>query len=273
MKTFQNKIAVITGAASGIGRALAVALTQAGARLALLDHDPGGLAATRAACAGADVEIYEVDVANREQVDAAAARVAERFGAVDIAVNNAGVSSSGLIHELTYETLAWTMSVNFWGVVHGTKAFLPLLAARTESSLVNVSSVFGLIGVPGQAAYCASKFAVRGFTEAVRQDLRGGPIAVTLVLPGGVHTAIVRNSRTDSTLPLERQQRLRDDFEASLRTSPEEAARAILAGIRTKAKRVLIGKDARSIDLLVRLRPTGYDAAVAADAERRRRRA
>lgn len=269
MKNIEGRVMVITGAASGIGRALAIRAAAGKTRLTLVDRDAAGLARTAEQCHEApDIKILRVDVTHREEVEAAARDVVAHFGCVDIVVNNAGVSSSGLIQELTYETLQWTIDTNFWGMVHGTKAFLPHLLARSQANLVNISSVYGLIGVPAQAAYCASKFAVRGFTEAVRQDLCGTSIAVTIVFPGGVRTQIVRNSRTDSSLPLAAQERIRQRIEASFRNSPEDAAEAILRGIRRNAPRVLIGAEARTIDLLARLRPESYDSVVARHAAR-----
>jgi short-subunit dehydrogenase len=263
MKTFSDKVVVITGAASGIGRALAVRLAAEGARLALIDQDEVGLNETGRRCLGAStIDLHSADVTARDAVEQAALAIASRFGGVDIVVNNAGVSSAGMIGELGYDTLRWTMEVNFWGVVHGTTAFLPHLQARPESHLVNVSSVYGLIGVPAQAAYCASKFAVRGFTEAVRQDLRGTGVAVSIVFPGGVRTAIAANSRMDFALPANEKLRIRKAFEAELRTTPEAAAEAIVRGIRRKAPRILIGSDAVAVDLLARLRPATYDSAV-----------
>jgi NADP-dependent 3-hydroxy acid dehydrogenase YdfG len=264
MKTLSDKVVVITGAASGIGRALAVRFAAEGARLALIDHDEAGLDETGRRCLGAGaIDLRAADVTARDAVDQAALAIVSRFGGVDIVVNNAGVSSAGMIGEIGYDTLRWTMEVNFWGVVHGTMAFLPHLRARPEAHLVNVSSVYGLIGVPAQAAYCASKFAVRGFTEAVRQDLRGTGVAVSVVFPGGVRTAIAANSRLDFNLPADEKQRMRKAFEAEARTAPEAAAEAIVRGIRRKAPRILIGSDATAIDLLARLRPATYDSTVA----------
>jgi short-subunit dehydrogenase len=263
MKTLSDKVVVITGAASGIGRALAVRFAAEGARLALIDHDETGLDETGRRCVGASaIELRRSDVTARDAVEQAAHAVVSRFGGVDIVINNAGVSSAGMIGEIGYDTLRWTMEVNFWGVVHGTMAFLPHLRARPEAHLVNVSSVYGLIGVPAQSAYCASKFAVRGFTEAVRQDLRGTGVAVSVVFPGGVRTAIAANSRLDFNLPAEAKQRMRKAFEAEARTTPEAAAEAIVRGIRRKSPRILIGSDAVAIDLLARLRPATYDATV-----------
>ncbi len=270
MHSLQGKTVVLTGAASGIGKSLALLLASRGAHLVLLDKDEDGLALTKSLCSGADVRVFPVDVSNRDQVDQVARSVAGDNLGVDVLVNNAGVSSSGAVAELTYATLRWTMDINFWGTVHCTHAFLPQLLARKESALVNVSSVYGLIGVPGQAAYCASKFAVRGFTEAIRQDLRDSSVTVTLVFPGGVRTNIVRSSRSDATLPPNLQAITRQVFEASLQTSPDEAARAIVRGIEKGSPRVLIGRDASKIDRLARLLPGHYDAAVARSATRLR---
>lgn len=269
MEQFAGRCVTITGAASGIGRALAVQFAATGARLALADKDRAGLEQTLSLCRGAEVPLlFEVDVSQRQAVEQLSVEVAQTLGGVDILINNAGVSSSGAIGELTYETLKWTLDINLWGVIHGTLAFLPHLLAKSHAQLVNVSSVYGLIGVPGQAAYCTSKFAVRGFTEAIRQDLRGTGVAVTLVFPGGVRTQIVKNSRSDSKLPTDEQARQRELFEQALTTSPEEAARTIIDGIRRKARRVLIGSDARSIDWMARLCPANYDTVVGKHANR-----
>ena len=269
MKSLKNKVVVITGAASGIGRALAVRFAAEGANLALADKDVTGLAQTGEQCRGAGVvKTLPVDVARREEMEAMARDTVASFGCVDVVVNNAGVSSVGLIQDLTFETLQWTIETNLWGVIHGTKVFLPHLLARPEANLVNLSSVYGLIAVPGQAGYCASKFAVRGFTEAVRQDLRGTGVAVTLVFPAGVRTQILKNMRVDSSLPLAEQERLRERFGQVLRASPDEAAEAILRGVYRNAPRVFVGAYARRIDLLARIMPGSYDAVVARVAAR-----
>jgi len=168
MKDLLEKRWVITGAGSGIGRALAVMASRMGSRLALWDKNPEGLKETAEACQGRVSHIYTVDVSDRSAVMTAAKATIQALGGVDVLVNNAGVSSSGSIRELTYETLRWTVDINFYGTVHCTEAFLTQLTRSQEAALVNVSSVYGLIGVPGQAAYCASKFAVRGYTEAIR---------------------------------------------------------------------------------------------------------
>lgn len=266
MKELQGKVVVVTGAGSGIGRALAFALSKEKAVLALADIDPDGLQATQreiGANTGRESRIYPVDVAKREQVSEFAQKVNQDFGKVDLVINNAGVSSSGRVHELTYDTLEWTININLWGVIHGTKAFLPHLMERPEAGIVNISSVYGLLGIAGQAAYCTSKFAVRGFTESLRQELSNTNIFVTLVFPGGIKTNIAKNSRTDYSVDEETYRKGLQQFETMLKTSPEEAAQAIINGIKHKSPRVLIGKDARQIDFLARFNPNSYDKVIA----------
>jgi short-subunit dehydrogenase len=207
--------------------------------------------------------IYQVDTSNREKVYEFAQNVKKDFEKVDLVINNAGVSSSGRVQELTYNTLEWTININLWGVIYSTKAFLPYLMARSEASIVNISSVYGLLGVPGQAAYCASKFAVRGFSEALRQELFNTNISVSIVFPGGVKTNIAKNSRTDYHLDQKTYENGVKQFEATLKTSPDEAAKMIIWGIKNKAPRILIGKDARQIDRLARFIPNSYDKVIA----------
>ncbi len=267
MKDLHGKVAVITGAGSGIGRALAYRLYREEVALALADIDLQELKKTEELLQkenrGIRLQIYPVDVSNRERVYDFAKNVADSFGKVDILINNAGVSSSGKVLELTYGTLEWTININLWGVIYCTKAFLPYLANATEASIVNVSSVYGLLGIPGQAAYCASKFAVRGFSESLRQELYGSHISVTVVFPGGIKTNIARNSRSDYKIAPETYEKALQRFEESLKTTPEEAARLIIQGIKNKSPRVLIGKDARKIDFLARLKPNTYDKDIA----------
>jgi butyryl-CoA dehydrogenase len=267
MKDLQDKVVVLTGAGSGIGRALAYRLSMDKAVLALADIDMEGLHLTKrliqADFADDSARLYRVDVAQREQVSEFAQKVIQDFGRVDLVINNAGVSSSGRVHELTYDTLEWTIDINLWGVIHGTKAFLPHLMERPEAGIVNVSSVYGLLGIPGQAAYCTSKFAVRGFTESLRQELSGTNVFVTLVFPGGVKTNIAKNSRTDYQIDEATYQKGLQQFETALKTQPETAAGAILLGIKNKSARVLIGKDARQIDRLARFCPNSYDKVIA----------
>jgi len=260
----KDKVAVVTGAASGIGRALSMTLAANGARLALADRDESGLEETRRQVTdlAGEVRSYRVDVSDRAAVLAFAEKAQRDFGAIDLLINNAGVSSSGRVEELSYETLEWTLGVNLWGVIHGTKAFLPHLLTRPEAGIVNVSSVYGLMGIPGQAAYCTSKFAVRGFTEALRQELHGTSVSVVLVFPGGVQTNIVKNSRSDLKLRPDELDQGKREFEASLKTTAQAAAATIVEGIRRKRPRVLIGQDAKAMDLLARLMPESYDRSI-----------
>lgn len=263
MKDLRGKVIAVTGAGSGIGRALAFKLDGEGSFLALADKDAHGLSETCEALKGKDgCASFVIDVSCRDQVYGFASAAVDTFGRVDAVINNAGVSSSGFVHELTYETLEWTINVNLWGVIYGTKAFLPRLLERPEANIVNVSSVYGLVGWPGQAAYCASKFGVRGFTEALRQELRKSSVAVTVVFPGGVRTNIARNSRTDHRIERQTFEEGVKKIEAMFKTSPAEAADAIVSAMRRNAPRVLIGRDARRIDVLPRIRPGTYDRVI-----------
>ncbi|SHK63216.1 Short-chain dehydrogenase [Pseudonocardia thermophila] len=264
MRDFTDKVAVITGAGSGIGRALAVALAGRGARLALSDVDAVRLADTVATCEklGAKAVGHELDVADRTALLAHADAVVTEFGQVNLVVNNAGVALMATVEEMSWEDLDWLMGVNFWGVVHGTKAFLPHLIASGEGHLVNVSSVFGLIGVPTQSAYNAAKFAVRGFTEALREEMliAGHPVGVSCVHPGGIDTNIARSARKPAGMDDEEAAR---SFRRIARTSPEDAAKTIIRGIERNSPRILIGLDARAIDLLPRVLGSAYQRLIA----------
>ncbi|MEO6501481.1 MAG: SDR family NAD(P)-dependent oxidoreductase [Jatrophihabitantaceae bacterium] len=259
---------MITGAGSGIGRALALAAAGHGARLALSDIDDAGLAETvRLAgerVGGARLRADRLDVRDREAMAAYAASVAAEFGAVNVVVNNAGVALTAPVLDMAYPDFEWVMDVDFWGVVNGSKEFLPYLIASGDGYLVNVSSVFGLFGVPGQSAYNAAKFAVRGFTESVRQEMlvAGHPVRVCCVHPGGVRTSIVANSRVAPGLD---HAALIDFFDRRLvRTSAGKAAEAILAGMLAGKPRLLIGADAKVLDPLVRLLGARYQRLAAA---------
>lgn len=264
MTQLSGKVAAITGAGSGIGRALAVALAAEGCDLALSDVNEAGLQETVAVLQGKGVRVHSqlLDVANRDAVYAWADAVAAHFGKVNMIFNNAGVSVSETIESMRYDNFEWLMNINFWGVVYGTKAFLPHLKTSGEGHVINVSSVFGMIGVPTQGAYNAAKFAVKGFTECLREEMAisGYPVNVTCVHPGGIKTNIVRSSRIGNVGgmgPSEKQNAAKM-FDAMARTSPDEAARVILDGVRKNSPRVLIGMDARLIDSVQRLLPTGY---------------
>jgi len=256
-----GKVGAVTGAGSGIGRALAVALAGRGCPLALSDIDEAGLAQTVSVCEGAGVKVSaaRVDVAERTAVEAWAQTAVEDHGRVNLIVNNAGVALGSTVASMSYADLEWLMGVNFWGVVHGTKAFLPHLLEAGEGHIVNLSSVFGLISVPSQSAYNAAKFAVRGFTDALRMELEiaGAPVSCTTVHPGGIRTNIARNARIDTSMQeLTGLDPDPDAFDLVARTSPERAARRILGAVETDRRRVLVGPDATAIDLLARL-PSG----------------
>jgi NAD(P)-dependent dehydrogenase (short-subunit alcohol dehydrogenase family) len=255
IREFTGRVCVVTGAASGIGRALAYELAAHGARLALADVDAAGLDETKASATrlGArEIHCAVLDVADRAAVLAWADATAERFGGVDLVVNNAGVALTADVEEMSWDDFEWLMGINFWGVAYGTKAFLPHLRRSPEGHLVNISSVFGLFGVPSQSAYCAAKYAVRGFTESVRQEMRlsGSGVGVTTVHPGGIKTNIVRNSRAAAGHDKDEVVALHD---AASRTSAQRAARIILRGVRRGRARVFVGADATAIDVGSRL--------------------
>lgn len=259
MEGFAGKVVVVTGAGSGIGQALAVELARSGAKVAISDVDTEGLAQTeeRLNAIGAPVKTDRLDVTVREAFLAYADAVNEHFGTVNQIYNNAGIAFTGDIEVSHFKDIERVMDVDYWGVVNGTKAFLPYLIASGDGHVVNISSVFGLFSVPSQAAYNAAKFAVRGFTEALRQEmvLAGHPVGVTTVHPGGIKTAIARNATTAEGLD---QAELAARFDKAARTSPQRAARIILGAVRKNKARVLVGPDAKVIDLLVRATGSGY---------------
>ena len=276
MKTFRGRVAAVTGAGSGIGRALARELAARGAHLALSDINEATLAETvmlcEAAGAAAKITSQRVDVADRDAVYAWADQVVADHGRVNLIFNNAGVALAAGIEAMSYEDFEWLMSINFWGVVHGTKAFLPHLKAVGEGHVINMSSVFGLISVPGQAAYNAAKFGVRGFTDALRMELEMSPCGVscTTVHPGGVKTNIARNARVDPSMALGDPEAAADEFDKMARTTPESAARQILLGVTRDRRRVLVGPDAAVIDLVSRLPAAASQRLIEKRATRRR---
>ena len=271
MRSFADKVAAITGAGSGIGRALAVELAREKCHLALSDVNEKGLAvsAGQAGRYGVKVTTARVDVSSREQVHRWADAVVQDHGRVNLIFNNAGVALGSTVEGIRYEDFAWIMDINFWGVVHGTKAFLPHLKAAGEGHVINISSAFGLISLPTQSAYNASKFAVRGFTEALRQelDMAGASVSATCVHPGGVRTNIAQAARIDESvagLLGKDAETGRARFATLLVATPERAARIILRGVRRNTRRVLVGRDARAVDLMQRLLPAGYQTLVEA---------
>jgi NADP-dependent 3-hydroxy acid dehydrogenase YdfG len=266
MKGFAGKVAVVTGGGSGIGQALAIELGRSGAKLAISDVDTDGLAVTeeRLTAIGAPVKADRLDVTEREAFAAYADEVNAHYGTVNQIYNNAGIAFTGDIEASQFKDIERVMDVDFWGVVNGTKVFLPHLIASGDGHVINVSSIFGLLAVPGQGAYNAAKFAVRGFTEALRQEMivAGHPVKVTTVHPGGVKTGIARNMETTEGLNKDELAKLFDKRLAS--TSAQKAARIILEGVRKNRARVLVGSDAKALDLLVRATGSGYQRVVAA---------
>ncbi|MBO6635791.1 SDR family NAD(P)-dependent oxidoreductase [Parvibaculum sp.] len=260
MTEIKGKLAIVTGAASGIGRGTALELARRGARLAISDLDRAGLAETakRIEAIGAPVTTYLLDVADRDAVYAFAQEIETTHGGADIVVNNAGVAQIARVDELTYEDFEWVMNIDFWGMVYGTKAFLPQMQAKGAGHIVNVSSVFGIISVPTQAAYNSAKFAIRGFTEALRHEMKGTQIKVSCVHPGGIKTNIVRNARFLQSTQATAREDAASGFDKLAMTTPEKAGRVIVNGIAKNKPRILIGIDAKIIDWMQRLMPVSY---------------
>lgn len=256
---FSGKVAAITGAGSGIGRALAIALAELGCHLALADIDAEGLAETVAECEGRAVKVTatDLDVSDREAVFAWAEEVVEAHGAAHFIFNNAGVALGAPVESMTHEDFAWLMDINFWGVIHGTQAFLPIFKSGGAGHIINISSVFGLLSIPTQSAYNAAKFGVRGFTDALRMELEieGSPVSATTIHPGGIKTNIVRNGRFDEELEAEAggRQATVDEFDKTALTTPDKAAQQILRAVRRNRRRALIGPDAIAFDAVSRL--------------------
>src|SRR5882672_6359485 len=255
MKEIRGAVAVITGAGSGIGRALAIDLAQRGAHLALADVNSSGLDETRKLVGKSPVQTYTVDVGKAAEVEDFARRVQQDIGRASLLVNNAGVALFGTFAEVSLEDMEWLISINLWGVIHGCKFFLPMLQREPDAHIVNVSSVFGLIGPPGQTAYSASKFAVRGFSESLREELRSTSVKVTSVHPAGISTPIAENARAGEASRAEDREQAKERFKKVATIPPEQAARTIVKGILGNKNRVLIGKDAYRIDVLQRLMP------------------
>lgn len=260
MQGFAGKVAVVTGAGSGIGQALAIELGRSGAHVAISDVDTEGLAVTeeRLKAIGAEVKADRLDVTEREAFLLYADDVAKHYGKVNQIYNNAGIAFTGDIEITQFKDMERVMDVDFWGVVNGTKAFLPHLIDSNDGHVVNVSSVFGLFSVPGQAAYNSAKFAVRGFTEALRQEMgiAGHPVKVSCVHPGGIKTAIARNAEAAEGIDAEELAKTFDKKLAS--TTPEKAAQVILDGVRKNKARILIGNDAKMFEIVIRALGAGY---------------
>jgi short-subunit dehydrogenase len=269
MTAIRGSAAAVTGAASGIGRALALELAARGCDLALADRDEAGLQTVAAEINRAHsqkVTVHRVDVSEPQQIADFAQAATSAHPGLNIAVNNAGVALLGQFNEIDQAQMDWLMNINFWGVVHATRAFLPHLARQREAHIVNLSSIFGIIAPPGQTAYAAAKFAVRGFSESLRHELQiaASPVRLSVVHPGGVSTNIVRNSRAGTGVTdNERRAQLIERFDAAAKTTPTTAALRIIRGIEKNQPRILIGNDARFMDLLQRFRPATYWAVLA----------
>ena len=260
MPDFKQSVAVITGAATGIGRALAARLADDGARLCLADINKTQLEveAHGLRARGGEVVTYTVDVSDRRQMEAFANKAVDHFGRVDLLINNAGVALCGDVEEVSIADIEWVMGINFWGTVYGVKYFLPILKEQKKAYIVNLSSVFGMIAPPGEAAYSASKFAVRGFTEALKHELAGTSVQVSSVHPGGIRTGIAKTSRLGAGADPQKREVDAAKFEFLARTSPERAADRIIDGLLKGETRILIGRDASQIDWIQRALPETY---------------
>ena len=269
MTAISGSAAAVTGAASGIGRGLALELARRGCDLALADRDEAGLqtlAAEIGKDSGCKVSVHCLDVGEPGQIQDFATAAIAAHPSLNILVNNAGVALLGSFNEVDQAQMEWLFNINFWGVVHATRAFLPHLSKQRAAHIVNLSSIFGIIAPPGQTAYCAAKFAVRGFSESLRHELAmaDSPVKLSVVHPGGVSTNIVRNMRTGSGVSDNaRRAESIDRFDAMARTTPTAAALRIIEGIEKNQPRILIGGDARFMDLLQRFRPATYWAVLA----------
>jgi NAD(P)-dependent dehydrogenase (short-subunit alcohol dehydrogenase family) len=260
MNVYRNKVCVVTGAASGIGRALAVQLANAGAHLALSDVEQVGLKETASLLpAGAHAKTYLVNVSSKQAVLTHAEDVLAEFATVDYVFNNAGVSLAATIEHATLEEYEWLLGINLWGPIYGTKAFLPTMLSQGHGHIVNFSSVFGFVTMPSQSAYHISKFGIRGFTECLSRELEGTGVSATVVHPGGIATRIGTDARygvnADHT-----EQEFIAKISTLLKTTPEDCARGILAGVARKKRRIVVGDSARSIGVLPRLLPVRYGA-------------
>jgi len=256
----RGRVAVVTGAGGGIGRAIALALARRGAHLALVDVDAAGLAgvAEAAVALGVRAVVRSFDVTDRVAVAALPEQVRVELGRIDLLVNNAGVALGGTFEQVSADDFDWLMAINFDAVVRMTRAFLPLLQTSDDARIVNVSSIYGIVAPAGQTAYAASKFAVRGFSNALRHELEGSRIGVTVAHPGGVATAIARSARAPAGVDADEIERRRVAADKKLRMPPERAGEIIVRAVEQRRSRVLVGGDAVVVALLERLAPVGY---------------
>jgi short-subunit dehydrogenase len=264
MTAIRGSTAAITGAANGIGRSLAIELAGRGCNLALADRDGAALqevASEIATLHSRKVTTHIFDVSDAQAIETFAKEVIAAHPTLNILINNAGVALMGTFAEIDLSQMEWLININFWGVVRGTRAFLPHLSLQRAAHIVNLSSIFGIVAPPGQCAYAAAKFAVRGFSESLRHELQAAksPVRLSVVHPGGIATHIARNSRIGSGMTdNERRAKSIERFEAVARTTPQQAALRIIKGIENDEPRILIGGDARMLDLLQRFRPATY---------------
>ncbi|NNH74270.1 SDR family NAD(P)-dependent oxidoreductase [Nocardia uniformis] len=259
MKNFNGKVAVITGAGAGIGRALAIELARGGAQLALSGRNLDSVAETAALCEkeGAKVRAYQLDVTDRAAVYAHADEVVADFGKVNIVINNAGVSLTANIEDVSWDDFEWIFNINFWGTANGTKAFLPHVIASGDGHIANVSSMFGLVACPSQSGYSSSKFAMRAFTDALRQEMiiAEHQVGVSSVHPGMIKTDIAWKARASANRD---RDALAANFDGLAKTTPEQCAQTILNGIKKNKPLILIGTDAKAMNWMQRLLGSGY---------------
>ena len=258
--TLMHRTAVVTGAAGGIGRAVAGALARRGCHLALADIDEAGLEQTARQVATPAVRItrHRLDVSDKQAVASFPEQVMAQHRGVDLLVNNAGVALGGTFEQGTEVDFEWLFGINFWGVVRMTRAFLPLLKASDDARLVNLSSLYGLVAPPGQTAYAAAKFAVRGFSEALRHELAGTSVGVTTVHPGGIATEIARNARSPKAVSAEQAARSLARIQAALVMPPDTAGEIIVLAVERRRPRVLVGRDAKLVSIMERLAPVSH---------------
>ena len=267
----RNRVAVVTGAGSGIGRGTALSLARRGCHLSLCDIDEQGMSSVAAevSALGVRCTTHRLDVADRQAVSELPAQVIAAHEAVHLVFNNAGVAVGGTFEQVSEADFDWLMEINFYGVVRMTRAFLPHLRVADQGRIVNISSLNGLVSVPGQAAYCASKFAVRGFSNSLRHELAGTNVGVSVVHPGGVATSIAKSARIAPALDDGQSEMRRKRAERLLRMPPEQAGEIIVVGVERDAPRILVGTDAKVVSLLERLMPVGYWSVLAGLIERR----
>lgn len=266
MSSFNGKVAIVTGAASGIGRELSIRLSGEGCVLIAADYDKKNLDETVSMIKGAGGKAfgYKLDISDNRQVVKFAADVKKKHGSIDILINNAGVTLFGKFDDFSFKDFEWIVNINFWGGIYMTKAFLPEIKNKNDSYLVNVASIFGVIGIGNQSAYCATKFGLRGFTEALQDELHAFPVNVISVIPGGIKTNIARNARfIKEGAVIKDTEKLAKRFDKISKTTAAEAAQTIIDGMKRKKLRIRIGSDARFLDRLQRLMPVKYNRVVA----------